>query len=116
VHIFCLFIPRTPPPRPPHPPHPLPRYEAYGRTVQQRLWSAGIYCDLDETNKTIARKVLQGQLDGYNFILVVGANEEIAGTVNVRVRDEAPGAERHEVMTKIDECIAMMQQLKATFQ
>jgi threonyl-tRNA synthetase len=90
------------------------KFNEYGRAVQSRLWAAGFFVDFDETNKTIARKVLQGQLDGYNFILVVGANEEASGTVNVRVRDEAPGAERHEVMTSVDDCIAMFNGLKAS--
>lgn len=91
------------------------KHNAYARAVQQQLWAAGFYVDCDESNHTVSRKVLQGQMDGYNFILVVGPKEEANGTVNVRERDEKPQASAHEEMTSVADLIEKFRQVKAEF-
>ena len=91
-------------------------YFPYAHQVQATLWAAGFYVDVDVSNHTIAKKVLQGQMDGYNFILVVGAKEQAENTVNVRERDEKPQAVVHEVMTPLAELVAKFQEMRASHQ
>lgn len=46
-----------------------------------------ITCDIDNSGKMLAKKILKGQLKYYNYIVVIGKNEENDGAVNVRKRD-----------------------------
>jgi len=45
--------------------------------------------DLDLTDKSMQKKIREAQLSQYNFILVVGKEEEDTNAVNVRTRDNA---------------------------
>ena len=64
-------------------------YEEYASTVQQRVRAAGFFVDVDLSHRTLNKMVRDSQLSQYNYILVVGSNEEKDGTVNVRTRDNA---------------------------
>ncbi|CAE7782680.1 TARS1, partial [Symbiodinium microadriaticum] len=55
--------------------------------VQERIHNAKFYVDVDDSTKTLKKKIRDAQLAQYNFILVVGEQEASAGTVNVRTRD-----------------------------
>jgi len=59
----------------------------YAHHVQQQVKAAGFYCDVDASTKTLSKKVREGQLAQYNYILVVGASEQEEGTVNIRNRE-----------------------------
>ena len=61
----------------------------YAMRVSNRLRLEGFHCDSDLSNAKLNKKIRAAQLDQYNYILVVGAKEEQAGTVNVRERDAA---------------------------
>ena len=43
--------------------------------------------DTDLSDKTVQKKVREGQLAQYNYMLVVGDGEESSQTVTVRTRD-----------------------------
>lgn len=43
--------------------------------------------DVDKSNHKLQKKIREAQLSQYNYILVVGKEEEASGTVNVRTRD-----------------------------
>jgi threonyl-tRNA synthetase len=60
---------------------------SYARNVQHRLLDEGFYCDLDVSDSTLDRKVRNGQMLQYNFILVIGQKEEKSNSVHVRQRD-----------------------------
>jgi len=47
----------------------------------------GYHCDLDNSSKTLQKKIRDNQLAQYNYILVVGKEEVENKTVNVRTRD-----------------------------
>jgi threonyl-tRNA synthetase len=47
----------------------------------------GVYVDCGEGNESVSKQVRTAQLQGYNYILVVGDAEEAGGTVSVRKRD-----------------------------
>jgi threonyl-tRNA synthetase len=60
---------------------------AYGAEVQAILRNEGYHCDLDNSSKTLQKKIRDNQLAQYNYILVVGKEEVENKTVNVRTRD-----------------------------
>ena len=63
----------------------------------QTVRKAGFYIEADCTDRKMQKKVREAQLDQYNYILVVGADEAAAGTVNIRTRDNmvCPRAKKH---------------------
>lgn len=63
---------------------------SYAVTVKEGLNNVctNITCDIDNSGKTLAKKILKGQLGHYNYIVVIGKNEANAGAVNVRKRDQ----------------------------
>ena len=78
----------------------------YAQRVEQRLKKAGFFVDADVTYRTLPKMVREAQQAQYNYILVVGAEEEKADTVSVRTRDNA----QHGVKS-IDEMIAEFQRM-----
>ena len=82
-------------------------YEAYAQTVQRKVRSAGFHVDADLSHQTLNKMVRNSQQAQYNFILVVGAQEETDGTVNVRTRNNAV----HGTKT-IDELIVEFKQME----
>jgi len=59
--------------------------DEYAEKVQKTLTEAGFDCDIDTTGHTINKKIRESQVDGYNYILVVGKEEADQGLVNLRV-------------------------------
>lgn len=64
-----------------------PKYLPYAEEVQRMLHTSGFYVDVDDSSRTLNKKVREAQIAQYNFILVVGAKEEEMKTVNIRTRD-----------------------------
>mmetsp|Transcript_20969 Transcript_20969/g.34640 ORF Transcript_20969/g.34640 Transcript_20969/m.34640 type:complete len:773 (+) Transcript_20969:53-2371(+) len=62
-------------------------YCDYATQVQRRLRAEGFYADVDLSCRTLKKMIRESQLAQYNFILVVGADESAAESVNVRSRD-----------------------------
>ena len=52
-----------------------------------RLRREGYMVDLDESNETLRKKIRNGQLNQYNYLLVVGEEEVKAGVVDCRDRE-----------------------------
>ncbi|EUB58347.1 Threonine--tRNA ligase, cytoplasmic [Echinococcus granulosus] len=62
--------------------------DEYGHKVRNQLHEAGFMANIDtDPGRTLNKKVRNGQLAQYNFILVVGEKELNNGTVNVRSRE-----------------------------
>ncbi|KAL1918484.1 uncharacterized protein VTP21DRAFT_3144 [Calcarisporiella thermophila] len=61
---------------------------AYAERVRQALHDAGLFADADLGDNTLNKKIRNGELAQYNFIFVVGAEEESTQSVNVRNRDD----------------------------
>jgi len=59
----------------------------YGRQVADELNRAGLRVELDDRNEKLGYKIREAQLQKIPYMLVVGAREQEAGTVNVRRRD-----------------------------
>jgi len=60
----------------------------YASEVQQNLSAAGLWTDVDNGENTLQKKIRNGELAQYNFILVVGQEELDGKAVNVRNRDD----------------------------
>lgn len=81
----------------------------YGYKVKDQLFRAGFDVEIDDTGKTLNKKIREGQLAHYNFILVVGAAEQETNSVNIRTRDNKVRGTK-----TVEEAIAMFKQLEET--
>lgn len=79
------------------------KYHDYARKVYDTLEQAGIKVEMDERAEKIGYKIREARNMRTPFILVVGAQEEADGTVNVRSRKGEEGA------MKLEEIVARVQ-------
>jgi len=75
------------------------RHNQYAMEVQQRLLDLDFYVDLDESDDTLEKKIVNAELLQYNYIIVVGSREEKDRTVSLRSRD------RKQEVLSLDDCI-----------
>ncbi|KAI9659256.1 MAG: threonyl-tRNA synthetase [Trizodia sp. TS-e1964] len=71
----------------------------YAHDVHSVLREHGLHADVDVSGETLKKKLRTGQLQGYNFICVVGPGEEKGRTVNVWNRDDQASQDRNEPVT-----------------
>ncbi|MCJ1314447.1 threonyl-tRNA synthetase [Agyrium rufum] len=69
------------------------------------------YVDVDVSGNTLQKKIRTGQLQQYNFIFVVGAQEKESRTVNIRNRDDQATQAKGELVP-LDDAIAKLRKLK----
>uniref|UniRef100_M4BST5 Anticodon-binding domain-containing protein n=1 Tax=Hyaloperonospora arabidopsidis (strain Emoy2) TaxID=559515 RepID=M4BST5_HYAAE len=81
----------------------------YGYEVKDVLFRASFDVDIDDTGKTLNKKIREDQIAHYNFILVVGTQEQEARSVNIRTRDNKVTGTK-----TLEEAIAMFKNLEAT--
>ena len=62
------------------------KYLDYANEVAGALLGDGVYVDVDASTNTLNKKIREAQVEQYNYIIVVGAEEAEAKTVNVRTR------------------------------
>jgi len=86
-------------------------FVSYGNKVKDRLRDAGFHVDIDDSTNTLKKKVREGQLAQYNYILVVGETEETNDSVNVRNRNNEQEGEK-----KMGDVIAEFRNLCETYQ
>ena len=87
-----------------------PKYNDYAYDVQDKIHKAGFYVDVDDTTHTLNKKVREGQVAQYNFILVVGEKESTSECVCVRTRDEM----KQDILT-VDDFIEKCNMLSASY-
>lgn len=63
------------------------KFMDYCESVYLYLHRAGYQVELDRSNVTLNKKIRNGQLAQYNFILVAGEEEMKDGQVDIRTRD-----------------------------
>ncbi|KAI0239164.1 threonyl-tRNA synthetase, partial [Massospora cicadina] len=73
-------------------------FDAYAGRVRQALQDAGFYADADVGETTLNKKIRNGELAQYNFIAVVGGEEEASNSVNLRNRDDAGSKSKGAMM------------------
>lgn len=85
-----------------------PAYDEYANLVRQRLHDAGFMAEADlDAGDTMNKKIRNGQLAQFNFILVVGEKERKGNTVNVRTRDNIVHGE-----VSVDELILKFEKIR----
>ncbi len=62
------------------------KFATYAAGVRDHLVAAGVRAELDERNEKLGYRIREAQLAKIPYMLVVGAKEEEAGTVAVRLR------------------------------
>jgi len=88
-------------------------YQNYASEVAKQLSDLGIFTDVDNGENTLPKKIRNGEIAQYNFILVVGQDELDSRSVNVRNRDDVGTKTRSEVV-KLDSICEQLSILKAT--
>ncbi|KAH3758767.1 threonine--tRNA ligase, cytoplasmic [Pelomyxa schiedti] len=63
------------------------QYCAYAHKVASMFHEAHFYVDVDDTDRSLQKKVREAQLSQYNFIVVVGKEEQDNNTINIRSRE-----------------------------
>ncbi|SMF39271.1 threonyl-tRNA synthetase [Paenibacillus barengoltzii] len=80
-------------------------FDTYARQVEDKLRAAGIRAESDLRNEKLGYKIREAQLEKLPYMLVVGENEQSAGTVSVRKRGQGDlGAKA------VEEVIAQLQE------
>jgi threonyl-tRNA synthetase len=87
----------------------------YAEEVAKVLYANGFYADADLGPNTMNKKVREGQLKMYNFILVVGGEEVEKRGVNIRTRINKPTAWTKGFLP-LDECIAFFKEIAANYE
>ncbi|KAI9676919.1 MAG: threonyl-tRNA synthetase [Caeruleum heppii] len=70
----------------------------YVLEVQKVFREQMMHVDVDLSGNTMAKKIRTGQLQGYNFIFVVGPEERDKRAVNIRNRDDQSTQSKGEVV------------------
>jgi len=63
------------------------RHNAYANIVAKKIKTAGIPCDVDDSEESVNKKVRNAQLLKINYMLTVGDNELTDNTISLRTRD-----------------------------
>ena len=74
----------------------------YAGSVVERLGAAGLRADLEDATEPLGTRIRRAKLEKVPYVLVVGADDEAAGTVGVNRR----GHERPERGVPVDELVA----------
>ena len=86
-------------------------YKEYASEIAGLLSSQGIFADVDNGGDTLPKKIRNGEIAQYNYLLVVGQEELDARSLNIRNRDDVGSKSKGE-MAPLDETIKKMVALK----
>lgn len=89
----------------------MPSANDYVREVQTVLRAQRLHADIDISGNTMQKKIRTAQLALYNFIIVVGAEEQKARAVNWRNRDDQASQQRGEIVP-LDEAVEKLVKLR----
>ena len=82
--------------------------------MQQKLSVAGLWTDVDNGENTLQKKIRNGEIAQYNFILVVGQEELEGKAVNVRNRDDVGEKKTRAATVPLDVLIERLSSLKGS--
>lgn len=89
-----------------------PKFNDYAQKIQKKLNDEHLfYADVDVSGNTLPKKVRTGQMFKYNFIFIVGDEEEQSESVNVRNRDITEDQGKN-VMVKFDDVVKQLINLR----
>ena len=85
----------------------------YAQQVQQKLHDAGFHAVADVSEETLKKKIRNAEVGHWNFIFVVGQEEQDSDSVNARNRDDQATKQKGETR-KLDDIIEALKKLKAS--
>lgn len=86
------------------------KYFDYAQKVRDHFHNNGVYADVDLGPNTLQKKVRSGQLEQYNYLFIVGDEEEKSNSVNVRKRDDPSKHGKTETIS-LDDALKRIQTL-----
>ncbi|SAM00894.1 hypothetical protein [Absidia glauca] len=86
-------------------------YFGYAEEITTRLNALGLYADADLSDNTLNKKIRNSELAHYNFVFVVGEEEQTGKSVNVRNRDDV-GSKAKGKTIPLEDVIASLVALK----
>ncbi|KAK4983167.1 threonyl-tRNA synthetase [Elasticomyces elasticus] len=89
----------------------MPAANDYVLEVQKIVRDRGMHADVDVSGNTMKYKIRVGQMQQYNFIFVLGAEEEKARSVNIRNRDDLATQNKGELVP-LDDAVEMLGRLR----
>ena len=87
-------------------------FNTYAIEKNKELWNLGYFSETDLSDMTLNKKIRNAQLLQFNYILVVGQDEEEQMAVNVRSRDDESQKQRGQVVKFVD-FVTMLNELVA---
>ncbi|KIK95681.1 hypothetical protein PAXRUDRAFT_140136 [Paxillus rubicundulus Ve08.2h10] len=88
-------------------------YKDYAQEIANNLSALGLFADVDNGADTLPKKIRNGEIAQYNFLLVVGQEELDSRSVNVRNRDDV-GTKSKGEMVPLDEVTKKLVGLKTS--
>ena len=83
----ALRFPPVPPQAQPPPPQAGGAQQQAQQQAQQLVEDSTLWVDIDASPRTVNKKVREGQGEAYNLLVLLGDEEERAGSASVRFRD-----------------------------
>ncbi|KAJ2721920.1 threonyl-tRNA synthetase, partial [Coemansia sp. Benny D115] len=83
----------------------------YAQTVQKKLHGAGFFADAILGGEKMNKKIRNAEIAQYNFICIVGAQEQEEQSVNVRCRDDV-GTKARDQTISLDSFIQQITAVK----
>ncbi|SMQ55073.1 unnamed protein product [Zymoseptoria tritici ST99CH_3D7] len=83
----------------------------YVLEIQALFRAQKMHVDVDITGNTMQKKIRTGQLQQYNFIFVVGAQEKESRSVNIRNRDD-PATQKMGELIPLDKAVELLGRLR----
>ncbi|THH20468.1 hypothetical protein EW146_g914 [Bondarzewia mesenterica] len=88
-------------------------FKEYASEIAGKLSELGLFADVDNGENTLPKKIRNGEIAQYNFILVVGQEELDSRSVNVRNRDHV-GTKAKTAMVPLDVIADKLVKLKTS--
>lgn len=89
----------------------MPALNDYAVELQKIFHDDKLHVNVDVSGNTLQKKIRTGTLLAYNFIFVVGKEEQDAGAVNIRSRDD-PATQAKGVMVPVEEARTKLRALR----
>lgn len=82
------------------------RHEKYAKEITQNLNEAGSRCEIKDENKTVSKKIRDGEIQKIPYLLVVGDKEMKTKSVRVRTKNKDLGMMKlNKFILKMKRCI-----------
>jgi threonyl-tRNA synthetase len=88
-------------------------YNDYAAEVASKLHNQGIFADTDLSSETLKKKIRNAEVGQWNFIFVVGEEEQKSESVNFRNRDD-PASKNRGQTVRLSEILSKLLEVKAS--